>query len=324
MPEWLVEHGIGEARAILVDNGEVIAARLDRPGRLRAGLIADAKLIARASRSRRGTLLFDCGEEALADGLPSEASEGSTLRVQVTRAALAEKGRYKRAQARPTNAQSRPAPTLQETLAASELPVRVVRRFREDPWPELISDAMEGDLTFTGGALQISPTPAMTLIDVDGILPAPQLARAAVPVIASAILRFDLAGSIGIDFPSLESKSDRRSVDEALAEALRDWPHQRTAINGFGFVHIVAKLERPSILSMVQQEPARTGALLLLRRAEDVREAGPIVLRAHPRVMSALSPDLRAELTNRTGRSISYETDPALALLGGFAQATSL
>ena len=320
MPEWLVEQGIGEDRAVLVEAGDVVAARLQRHDGLTAGLIANARLIARTSGARRGTVLFDCGEEALVDGLPTDAREGAALRVQVTRARLAEKGRFKRAQVRPTDAPARAAPARAQALRATGVPVRVVRRFPEDPWPELLGEAWDGLVAFPGGSLVLSATPAMTLIDVDGALPPAALSRAAVPAIARTIGRLDLAGSIGIDFPSIESREDRRMLDQAISDALSSWPHQRTAMNGFGFVQLVSRLERPSLLATVQSDPWRAGALLLLRRLEDETRPGSLLALAHPRVIAAVEPGWRDEATRRTGRTITWQADPTLAPLGGFAQ----
>lgn len=323
MAEWLIEEGIGETRAILVDNGHLRAARLFLPDPIRAGLVCDATLSVRHSGSRRGTVVLPNGAEALVDGLAPEASRGAPLRVEVTRAAIQEGTRSKRTQVRPTKAACTPAPSPQASLRKDGLRVRTVSRFPDDPWPELLGEALDGIVAFEGGSLIVSPTPAMTLIDVDGSLPPAALARAAVPAIADSIRRFDLGGSIGIDFPTLEKKDDRRAVDTALAHHLEDWPHQSTAMNGFGFVQLIARSLGPSLLHQVRLDPAATGARLLLRRAEDVHEAGVLLLSASPAVRAAMKPEWEEQLARRTGRSLRWSVEPGLALGAGFAQAVS-
>lgn len=313
---WFVEEGIGEHRAILFEGGTVVAAQIAWPGALVAGEIADAVLISRSAGNPRGTVRFPSGEEALIGKLPKDAREGASLRVEVTRAAIAERGRNKLAQTRPSEAAPSPAPTLAERLEA-----RIVRRFPGGEWDEVWGEAWDGEVAFAAGSLTISPTPAMTLIDIDGIGAPRSLALAAALAAAEAIRRLDLAGSIGIDFPTLSDKADRRLVDEALAGALTGWPHERTAMNGFGFVQLVARLERPSLLGRLARDRAGAAARRLLRQAEGIEAPGTLLLTANPAVRAAVLPAWEVELVRRTGRILRWAGDSTLAFTGAFVQA---
>lgn len=324
MPEWLVEQGIAEERALLVESDEVLAARLHWPGALAAGQVEDAVLAHFDPARRRGTARFAGGEEALVDRLPAGSREGAPIRIEVTRAAVAERGRLKRAQARPSDAEPRPAPSLAEALLQGGTAVRTVRRFPAGAWEDLWAEAWSGEVGFASGSLLFALTPAMTLIDIDGIAQPATLARDAVAPLARAIRRFDLGGAIGIDFPSLQRKEDRRAVDQALGDALADWPHERTAMNGFGFVQLVARLERPSLLHRLAHARAAAAARMLLRQAEHVEQPGALLLTSHPAVLAKLSEPWLEELARRTAREIRLAADPGLALEGGFAQAVPL
>src|ERR687891_15718 len=44
LAEWLFEAGIGEDRAILVEDGEIVEAAIELPSDLRAGAVVEARL----------------------------------------------------------------------------------------------------------------------------------------------------------------------------------------------------------------------------------------------------------------------------------------
>jgi ribonuclease G len=312
---WLIEQGIGEERALRYENGQAVAARMRWPGSLEPGLVADAVLIERAPGSPRGRARFESGEEALVEGLPSEASKGAAIRLQVTRAPMREARRLKPAQARPSNDLPQEAPSLAERLGG-----QVVRRFPDTAWNDVWAEAADGTVSFAGGSLHFAPTAAMTLVDIDGFLPPRALSLAATAPLGSAIQRFGLGGSIGIDFPTLPARDDRKAVDTALAQALEGWDHERTAMNGFGFVQLVARSDRPSLLHRIQFEAAAAAARFLLRQAEGVEGAGAILLTASDYVLAKIAPQWLEELARRTGRTVRLATDPSLATAGGHAQ----
>jgi len=327
LPEWLIENGIGETRAILLDRGEIVAARIAWDDELRAGTVLAARLVDRVPGTRRGSVRLPDDTIALIDGLDPALTQGAPLTVRVTRAAIAERGRTKLPLVRPVAGGSARSTGLADELAASGHGVRTLlsndRSFDSAGWDELVEQAMTGEVAFAGGSLTISPTPAMTLIDIDGPPPLTALSLAAVPAIAGALARLDIGGSIGIDFPSLPDKKDRQAVDAALGEALANWKGERTSMNGFGFVQLVSRLEGPSLVARFARRPAAAAARALLRRAERVGEPGVLLLNAHPAVHRAVRPEWEAELARRTGRSLRWHEDAGLALHAAFAQAVT-
>jgi len=315
LAEWLVEDGIGESRALLIEGGEVVAAKVHWLSKMVARTILMAKVVARQSGSARGIGLSDQGVEITLDGLPREATEGSTVRVIITREPMAEHGRLKRATGR-FFADDKPFIPPANVFTDSPR----TRRFPSGLWEDVWSIASEGRIEFPNGSLTISATPAMTLIDVDGFGSPCELSLSAVPAIAQGLRWLDLAGSIGIDFPTIASKSERKAVDAALDRALVDWPHERTAMNGFGFVQLVSKLDEPSLLHRLELSRAAACARFLLRQAEMIEEAGVLLLTCHPAVKAQLKEEWLVELAERTGKQVRIETNPSLALEAPYAQ----
>lgn len=328
LAEWLIEEGIGETRAICMEGEDIIAAHIDWHEEISAGAILPATLIHKSAGSKRGTAQTTSGQQILVSRLPAGLTQGAPLMIEVSRAAIAEKNRAKLAQGRFTEAEACAAPSLAQRLQKAGHDVQIVRHFPTSDWPDVIAEAFSGEIPFSGtnasGALQISPTAAMTLIDVDGEGAPHALAKAAIPALAAALRRLEIGGNIGVDFPSIEDKAQRREVDQALGEALSGWPHERTAMNGFGFTQIIARFERPSLLHRANFQPAATATRLLLRRAEQLEGPGQIELRAHPAIEKHLREEWREQLSRRTGKNLCFVADPALAIEAPQAQSVAL
>ncbi|UZK64761.1 ribonuclease E/G [Sphingomonas sp. M1-B02] len=309
MAEWLYEAGIGEARAALVSRGSIWKARIELENvGVRVGTVTGARLIDRGT----GKVALDGGGEALCDPLPKGITQGSTLRVKIVREAISEPGRAKLPKAVPSDAAPAPGPTLLERISASGLPVRQLRAHEPDAleeagWSEVLDEAVTGEIAFAGGALRVSPTPAMTLFDVDGSAPLEPLAVAAAHAVARAIERHGIAGSIGIDFPTLASKSARQAVAEAIDAALPQ-PFERTTVNGFGFLQIVRRRTRPSLLELLRADPIGAETRAELRRVERLPPPPPATHMVTSRIARRLAqePGWLDELARRTGGTTAF------------------
>ena len=314
MPEWRIERGIGEVRYALIEDGQIVEARIDLDELTRAGSVLPARLI---SAARRNAIAKDKGStEYLLPKGAGKVSEGSAITIEVTREAIPGSEPWKRPLARVTDAtpaQARPIKGREVALPSPRDELGVAG------WNDLIEQARSGVVQFAGGELRISPTPAMTLIDVDGYLPPDELAVRGAAEAAKAIRRLDIGGSIGIDLPTAGSKGARHAAAAAIDEHLPQ-PFERTAVNGFGFVQIVRPRVRASLVELAQDR-ASFEARALLRRAA-FEPPGPKCIVAHPAVIAVLEghPEWLEALSRQVGGTVGLRADANLPISGGYAE----
>ena len=304
MAEWLYEAGIGENRAALVSRGGIWKARIELEGTSpRVDAVLEARLIDKTTK----LIALDGGGEALCDHIPKTLTQGARLRVKITREAIPEPGRAKLPKAVPSDEPLSDGPTLLERITATGLPVRTMRAHEPDAleeagWSEVLDEAVTGEIVFAGGALRLSPTPAMALFDVDGSGPIEPLAVAAAHAVARAVERHGITGSIGIDFPTLAGKGARNAVAEAIDAALPQ-PFERTAVNGFGFLQIVRRRTRPSLPELLRADLIGAATRAELRRIERLPPPPPTTHMVTRNIARRLAqqPGWTAELARRIG-----------------------
>ncbi|UVO50961.1 ribonuclease [Sphingomonas sp. SUN019] len=306
MPEWLYEDGIGEARAALIDDDRIVQARIELVDTAhRLGEVVTGKL------TDRTIVTLDDGVEVLLDRAPSGVTQGQRMTVEIVREAIPEHGRPKRAKAVLSERDPTPGPRLRDRLDGA---VRDLRAHEPDVleaagWSEVLDEALTGEIAFAGGALRMTPTPAMILFDVDGDGPLELLAERAAMAVAQAIVRHDIGGSIGVDFPTLAGKAPRQAVAAAI-DAHLPQPSERTAMNGFGFLQIVRPRLRASLPELLRADPVASAARAALRTIERTPPTAPNTHRLPPAVRARIEAraDWLADLVRRTGRTPMFDT----------------
>ena len=311
MPEWLIERGIGETRAALVEDGEIVESRVLLDGVLPAGSRVEARLLDVGRNDRNALARTADGLEILLPVRPPLLSEGVSFTVEISREAIPGIEPWKR----PLGRVSGDAPEI------AWLAGRPARRGELDAagWTDLIDEARSGAVQFPGGSLGLYPTPAMTLIDVDGHLPPEQLAVLGAAEAAKAIRRLGIAGPIGIDLPTAGNRSVRHDSAAAIDGILPE-PFQRTAVNGFGFIQIVRPRRHASLLELAaDRAPFEARALL---RAASLEPPGAKRLVAHPAVIATLEQkrEWLEALARELGGRIGLRADAALPMSGGYAE----
>ena len=322
MPEWWIERGIGETRAVLADGGRIVESIVELDGVLATGSLVAARLASIGQNGRNAIARTEDGLEVLLPARPPGISEGGRLTVEITREAIPGNEPWKRPLGRISADAPRALPPLAERLAGTALPFPPVGAdmFEELGWSDLLAEAASGEIAFPGGQLRLSVTPAMTLIDVDGHLPPDELAVAGALAAGRAIRRLGIGGSIGIDLPTVRGKEARTAAAEQVDLALESVRFERTAVNGFGFLQIVRPRLRPSLLEICADQPAAEARALLRRVA--IAGFGACRLAAHPRVVAVLevNPGWLEKLGQQRGGAVTLRADPALSMSGGHAE----
>lgn len=331
MAEWLYEAGIGERRAALIEGGRLVVMAIERDDAppLRAGAMVPARLTRRADASGRGVATLADGTTAQLTPVPGGLTEGSALLIEIVREALPEGGGTKppRARVAPAGAQPTPGPDLRARVAGTRIPVRDLGPgpdlLEAHGWSEALEEATSGIVARPEALLRIALTPAMTLIDVDGSGTAADLAIAGARLAAETIRLFDISGSIGIDLPTVSIKAERQAAAIAL-DAVLPQPFERATVNGFGFLHIVRRRTRPSLMETIAADPVGAAAMALLRRAERATGRGALTLHVHPRVAARLGahPDWLDLLARRVGAAVDLHEAASLAISAGYASRT--
>jgi ribonuclease G len=312
LPEWLIERGIGETRCALVEDGEIVAARIELSGAMRAGSVLAARLI---STGRNAIARDESGAEYLLPKGAPGVTEGAALNIHITREAIPGSEPWKRPLAKVADGPAEVPPPMR----GRDLPLGGRDELGAAGWDDLIEQARSGIVQFEGGELRIFPTPAMTLIDVDGFLEPAELALRGAAQSAKAIRRLDIGGSIGIDLPTAGAKAARQAAAAAVDEALPQ-PFERTAVNGFGFLQIIRPRSRASLVELAQDRAAFEARALLRRAASEPPGAKRLVV--HPAVANVLEakPNWLEALERQLGGAIGLRVDPALPMSGGYAE----
>ncbi|MBK6707892.1 MAG: ribonuclease E/G [Sphingomonadales bacterium] len=351
-PHLLWEIHPGEHRMALMGNGRPVEFRLLRTVGAFASTYAGDIRVARIAEyigPKKALVHLEDDVEAILEPAPV-LSAGARLAVEIGRPPLPEPGRWKRATCRPCAdialddvasqngsrfgavaaasgveiifVQSQIAhQTLSTLLAGAGISVQCdPAAFDAVDFDELEQIAVTGEAAIANGQLSIERTRAMTMIDIDGSGDPVAINLAAAREIPSLLRLFDIGGQIGIDFLAMPDRSARQAVDAALGEACGTLgPHERTAVNGFGFAQIVRPRARASIAEILcatrpGQLSEESRAVALLRAAARSTGYGTRQLVASPAVIALLRdwPDIVAALQKQLGVTIELVSDSSV------------
>lgn len=333
----------GEIRLILREDGKLQEYRLLRFLDGKEPLLPGSTLQVRLGTKlgpRRALVHYDGGEGEISP-IP-DCSEGTWLSAELLRTAVPEPGRWKRAQFRPADPKSQSVgdyilsqwPDLTAIACSGPLVAAQIRSMLGDRCPQIALDAeaiddaqfdiwsergITGEFVIDGGLLSIERTRAMTMIDVDGYKDPHHVNVAAARAIPWLLRLYGIGGQIGIDFLASANKAERAQIDVALGEASCTLGrHERTAVNGFGFVQMILPRPGPSVIEILcetglKTPSTETQALMVLREAARSKGAGPRIISARDDIIHLIEswPNLLDELRSTLGYPVHLRCDSA-------------
>ena len=278
------------------------------------GTIVEARLIDVGRHGRNAVALAD-GEEYLLPDAPRRISEGAMFDLVVTRSRIPGAEPWKR----PLGRVADPASVGNEGRG-STVAMPAEDQLGAAGWNDLLEEARSGIVRFAGGELRIEPTPAMTLIDVDGFLAPDELACRRAAEAAKAIRRLDIGGSIGIDLPtparrrrgsgppqrSTLSCRSRSSGRRSTASA-----SSRSSGRASGASLVELAQDRAAVRSARRCFGARRSSRRGPNGSSSIRRSSPC---------SKAMPDWLEALARQIGGAVGLRADPAVPMSGGYAE----
>jgi hypothetical protein len=186
----------------------------------------------------------------------------------------------------------------------------------------LLDQLVSGVFPIPNGTLYFERTKAMLMIDIDGTAGAVDVNQTAAREIPRLLKLFGIGGPVGIDFLGMQSKSERQMIDQALEAGCKQFlgQHDRTAMNGFGFVQLVLPKHMPSVLDVISGTctglySIESQALNLIHDAARSRGAGTRILCASKAVLDQIRswPSELAELSATLGVPVDFSEQSANA-----------
>ena len=117
------------------------------------------------------------------------------------------------------------------------------------------------------------------------------------------------------------SPEEAAVIAAAQIDKILPQPFERTAVNGFGFVQIIRKRERASLIELLREDPVRAAAMALLRQGERWRSGnaaggGPVTLSANPSVTGLIHRNRHwvEMLEKRRGGVVTLAADASLSM----------